>query len=1070
MNAFCDLNFLSLIKLFLCRVFQMGMNKKFFLFALIFVALFNAKINGQTTTNCLEIESILVDACVPGTNCGNVAAPTCNCEGKNEMVRFLVGPNPIATSNLAITWPNNSYLGICQDAGTAAIVATLNSTIQSCGYLLEPTGGILPANKKVLLITSTDMCVTANSFTNLSDTMYVIFQCPGNFQGHFANYGIGLRTTIMGTAVPACSDVVTYDRSLLITQAGIPGAEDGATVNFTQNGTPTYINEGCNAPVTQFAVNAGVLNAIVCPGGSVTLPGSVTGITSFIQWSGGSGTFANASLPNTVYQYGPTDVNGTILILKAISACQDTLSDTLFLPVAQPNPIVISPADPIQNLCDGQQLTLNATGGGGSYSWTGGSSGNTLTVSTGGTIVVSGSDACYSYSDTVQVNIIQPPVAVITPGGPTTFCIGGSVTLNASGGTSYVWSNFSTQPSITVNNGGLYIVSAINQCGADTASVVITVSQTEQAIIQESGPLNLCPSQSVTLTSNASSGFTWNTGNPNQSFTTNTPGTYILTVNNSCGITSDTAVVTALSNPVAVITPNGPTTFCQGGSVTLNASGGSNYSWSSGQQSAQITVNSTNTYTVTASNSCGSSTASVNVNVLSNPTAQISASGPLNLCNGASVTLTSNTPTGNFWSTGDTTQSITVTQAGPYQVTVSNFCGAATDNVVVTTTNTPIAVINASGPLTFCQGGSVTLTASGGTSYSWSSGQQTASITVSAGGTYTVTVANACGSSTANATVDVIPLPSVSITPANTASFCAGSTVDLTAITNVPQNLTWSSNQTTPTISVGAAGTYTATVTNACGTATASVVVSETPQPQAAIIASGPTNLCNGESVTLTFSGVGNPTWSTGAQTNSIVVGSTANITVTATNSCGSANASQNVTVSGPIALFTANPPTGSAPLNVLFTNNSTGGNIFSWTFGDGGSSNANSPAHTYNDDGSFTAQLVVTDANGCADTATTIILVDNEVSISFPNIFTPNGDSFNEFFKVTATGVKDFNTTIYNRWGNIIFIITDPAQEWDGNTKTGSEASPGVYFVVVNYTSALGKAGELKGTLTLTR
>lgn len=1070
MHVIHDLNFFRLNKLFLCIVLKMGMLKKLFLIALIFSAISNIMVYGQTTTNCLEIESILVDACVPGTNCGSVAAPTCNCEGKNEMVRFLVGPNPIATSNLAITWPNNSYQGICQDASTAAIVATLNSTIQSCGFLLEPTGGILPANKKVLLITSTDMCVTANSFTNLSDTMYVIFQCPGNFQGHFANYGIGLRTTIIGTAVPACSDVVTYDRSLLITQAGIPGAEDGATVNFTQDGTPTYVNEGCNAPVTQFSVDAGVLNAIVCPGGSVTLPGSVSGITSFIQWTGGSGTFANPSLPNTVYQYGPNDVDGTILILKAISACQDTLSDTLFLPVAQPNPIVISPTDPIQNLCAGQQLTLTASGGGGSYFWTGGSSGNTLTVNSAGTIVVSGNDACYSYSDTVQVNLIQLPVAAITPSGPTSFCTGGSVTLNASGGSNYVWSNFSTQPSITVSAGGLYIVSAINQCGVDTASVLVTVSQTEQAIIQASGPLELCPGQSVTLGSNFSSGFSWNTGNPNQSFTTSTPGTYILTVNNSCGITTDTAVVTALTNPVAVITPNGPTTFCQGGSVTLTASGGSNYSWNTGQQTSQITVNSANTYTVTASNVCGSSTASINVNILQAPSALITASGSLNLCNGSSVTLTSNSATNNLWSTGDTTQSITVTQAGSYQLTVSNFCGAATDNVVVTTANNPVAVINASGPLTFCQGGSVTLTASGGTSYSWSSGQQSASINVNASGTYTVTVTNACGSAAADVVVDVIPLPAVSVAPANTANFCTGATVDLTATTNVPQNLIWSNNQTTPTIAVSIAGTYTATVTNACGTASASVVVSETPQPQAAIITSGPTNLCNGESVTLTFSGVGNPIWSTGAQTNSIVVNSTANITVTATNSCGSVSANQNVTVSGPTAQFIANPPNGSAPLNVLFTNNSTGGTIFSWSFGDGGSSTVNSPSHTYNDAGSFVAQLIVIDANGCTDTATTIILVDDEVSISFPNIFTPNGDSFNEYFKVSATGIKDFNTTIYNRWGNLIFTLTDPTQEWDGNTKSGSEASPGVYFVVVNYTTTLGKAGELKGTLTLTR
>ena len=99
----------------------------------------------QTPSTCLEIESILVDAC---------GSP----EGENEMVRFKVGPAAIATSNLTVTWPNNSFLGISPvNSTTNSIVSALNSTILSCGYLLQPTGGMLPAGKEVLLITSTNV-------------------------------------------------------------------------------------------------------------------------------------------------------------------------------------------------------------------------------------------------------------------------------------------------------------------------------------------------------------------------------------------------------------------------------------------------------------------------------------------------------------------------------------------------------------------------------------------------------------------------------------------------------------------------------------------------------------------------------------------------------------------------------------------------------------------------------------------------------------------------------------------------------------------------------------------------
>ena len=85
-----------------------------------------------TTTNCFDIQSILVDAC------GNP-------EGENEMVRFLVGPNPLNTSNLSnVSWATAGigYTGICKNAASASAVAALNATIVGCGKILEPTGGV----------------------------------------------------------------------------------------------------------------------------------------------------------------------------------------------------------------------------------------------------------------------------------------------------------------------------------------------------------------------------------------------------------------------------------------------------------------------------------------------------------------------------------------------------------------------------------------------------------------------------------------------------------------------------------------------------------------------------------------------------------------------------------------------------------------------------------------------------------------------------------------------------------------------------------------------------------------
>ena len=151
----------------------------------------------QAQIGCFQIRSILVDAC------GNP-------EGENEMVRFDVGANPLTTSSLNVNWSttSNLFLGICQSAATNNIVNTLNASIIGCGHILQPTGGIIPANSKVILATSTNLNPAFNSFANLQDTIYMLFQCSGNTAGHFKNYqsGAGPRNFSMSFGA-GCSDV-----------------------------------------------------------------------------------------------------------------------------------------------------------------------------------------------------------------------------------------------------------------------------------------------------------------------------------------------------------------------------------------------------------------------------------------------------------------------------------------------------------------------------------------------------------------------------------------------------------------------------------------------------------------------------------------------------------------------------------------------------------------------------------------------------------------------------------------------------------------------------------------------
>src|SRR5205085_12452713 len=145
--------------------------------------------------------------------------------------------------------------------------------------------------------------------------------------------------------------------------------------------------------------------------------------------------------------------------------------------------------------------------------------------------------------------------------------------------------------------------------------------------------------------------------------------------------------------------------------------------------------------------------------------ATVTPSGPTTLCAGGSVTLTAGAGASYRWSNDATTQAITVNAAGNYSVTVTNASGcSATSAPSMVTVDDPTASITASGPTTFCAGGSVTLSAPAGyASYAWNNGGSGQSTTVNTSGNYTVTVTTAAGCSATSAatsvTVNPVPAP-----------------------------------------------------------------------------------------------------------------------------------------------------------------------------------------------------------------------------------------------------------------------------------------------------------------------
>lgn len=409
--------------------------------------------------------------------------------------------------------------------------------------------------------------------------------------------------------------------------------------------------------------------------------------------------------------------------------------------------------------------------------------------------------------------------------------------------------------------------------------------------------------------------------------------------------------------------------------------------------------------------------------------------------------------------------------AGSYTVTVTDAEDCTASLVVDIGEPDPLVIATSTVPATCGQAdGSATASVSGGSpgfTYSWSpAGGNSAAASGLAAGIYTVTVTDANGC-IASAQVNVTQgLPTVTITGPD--ALCEGGSITLTA--NGADSYQWGHGPTGATVQVDMPGTYIVVGTNACGQGMDSVVVTLLPGPVAGII--GPDTVCTGASIVLTAAGGVSYLWSTGETTQSIIVAAGGVYTVTVTD-CGTDQASHVVTEITVSAAFTADPSTGYAPLVVDFINNSTPpGGAWTWDFGDGASSTSFDPSHTYGEPGVYPVALIVSFA-GCSATATGTVIVlapleDSDLWV--PNVFSPNGDGVNDVWGPVSRGIATLEVTIYNRWGQVLRVLTDPAQVWDARTSSGERVSDGTYFYVLSATGHDGRVWELQGAFTLLR
>ncbi|HNP47262.1 MAG TPA: T9SS type A sorting domain-containing protein [Bacteroidia bacterium] len=345
----------------------------------------------------------------------------------------------------------------------------------------------------------------------------------------------------------------------------------------------------------------------------------------------------------------------------------------------------ISSSGPL-SFCSGGSVTLTASTGS-SYLWSpGGQTTNSIVVNSSGnySVTVTGASGNSATSPAVAVSVTNSgPVPTISASGPTSFCVGGNVTLSTAAAASYLWSNNQTTQSITVSSSGNYTVRTTNNGCSQTSAVTVVLASTTPPVptITANGALNICPGRPLTLTSSASSGYLWSNGATTRSIVVSGAGNYSVRAfaGPNCYANSVVKTVTQLSPPATpVISLNGSASLNSSHrSVVLTSTSANSYSWSTLQTSRSITVNTQGSYRVTVASSNGCAATSLPVSISANgctppavPT--ISASGSTVLTAGQSVTLTSTLAGGYLWSNGATTRSLVVSTAGTYSVRAYN--------------------------------------------------------------------------------------------------------------------------------------------------------------------------------------------------------------------------------------------------------------------------------------------------------------------------------------------------------------------------------------------------------------
>ncbi len=817
-----------------------------------------SQIDGGSTDNCGIVSSV---ASITNFTCVDVGANTVTLTLSDSS-----GNTSSCTAQVTVQ-DTASPVAVCQDltlylngSGSATITSADidNGSSDLCGIssltLSQTTFSCADTGATAVTLTVTDGSGNTDACTanvTVLDTISPVLTCPGNIAVASDSGACGANVTWSFSSSDNCSVVTTSTSNsgdffatgtTTVTYTGADPAGNTATCSFDITVTDAEVPVvNCPASITQNNDSAQCGAVVSWPTVSAT---DNCGIDSIFSSSMSGDTFTSGT---TSVVYFATDSAGNL----------DTCMFSVTVNDAEA-PVITCPA--------GTTLTADTATCTATATWAAPTATDNCGIDTvaasavnGSTFPIGTTNVLLTASDlagnqdtcSFNITVNAQPLALSTTTlfyncGYNVSCNGatdGSATASVSGGCGpygFAWSNGDTTATASGLGAGTYAVVITDGLGS---TLVDTVT------IDEPSPLNysvvadsiVCAgdlSASIALTVTGGNdcqpySYTWSNGDTSSSLTGLPAGTYIYTATDASGC-SITDSVTILSQAAPVFSLGADTTSCPG-AILIAGPAASSYNWSTGDTTSSINVTTAGDYSLTVSNSLGCQASdTINVAYYTTVSGFITPRDSLQICQSDTVELDGGSGFQTYtWSTGSTSQTTSVAGAGGFIVltaTDNNGCENL-DSVFVDFINqpNPTPAIDPGPAVNLCDGETISLeVVPSFASYDWNTGDDTQVISVSASGTFSVTVTDAqgCVGSSAPATVTVVQAP-------NPVIINSGDT--LLSVAGTYASYQWNvggspiTGATFATYTVTNTGLYSLTVVDANGCEGTSDVISVSP-------------------------------------------------------------------------------------------------------------------------------------------------------------------------------------------------------------------------------------------------